>query len=115
VAHERGDVLAPRPERRDPHRDDGESEVEVFAELACAHLALEVAARRGDDADIGLQRLVAADATELARLEDPQEHRLDVQRQLADLVEEDGPPVGALEGPLALCDGSRERSALVAE
>src|SRR5262249_13556240 len=92
-----------------------EAEVEVLAELPAVDLAHEIALRRSDDAHVRVHRLVAADAAELARLEDAQELRLDVERELADLVEEDGAAVRELEGALARVDGARERAALVAE
>ena len=43
----------------------------------------------------------AADPAELALLEDPQELGLEIERQLAQLVEEHGAAVGQLEGALS--------------
>ena len=86
---ERRNVFAPAAERRNVHRHDGQTEVQVFAELAALDLGLEVALGGGDDARFGCDRLVAADAPEFARLEHAQELRLHVERQLADLVEEE--------------------------
>ena len=51
----------------------------------------------------------------LARLEDAQEPALERERHLADLVEEQGPPVGLQEGAEAALGGAREGPALVAE
>ena len=42
---------------------------------------------------------VLADALDLAFLEDAQQLRLQVERQLADLVQEEGAAVGQLEAP----------------
>ena len=67
------------------------------------------------DAHVGAQRLVAADAPELARLEHAQQLRLHVEGQLADLVEEQRAAVGVLERALARRDGAGERAALVPE
>ena len=44
--------------------------------------------RRGDDADVHLDRVAAADALELALLQDAQEFHLHGERDVADLVEE---------------------------
>ena len=52
---------------------------------------------------------------ELALLQHPQELHLRAERNLADLVEEDGSPVGQLEAPLLAPDRAGERAALVAE
>src|SRR5262245_60550354 len=54
---ERRDVVAARSERRDGDRHDGETEVEVLAELAAGDLALEIALRRRDDANVRRERL----------------------------------------------------------
>jgi peptide chain release factor 2/peptide chain release factor len=48
----------------------------------------EVAVGRSDDADVDLDRLLAADAAHGALLQDAQQHGLDLGRQLADLVEQ---------------------------
>ena len=60
-------------------------------------------------------RRAAADALDLALLEDAQELRLDLQRQLADLVEEERAPVGQLEEADPPGDGAGEGALLVAE
>ena len=60
-------------------------------------LLLEIAVRRGDDAHVDLDRLAAADPLELALLQDAQQLDLHVQRELADLVEEQRAAVGQLE------------------
>ena len=57
----------------------------------------------------------AADALEPAFLEDAEQLGLHGQRNLADLVEEDGAAVGQLEPALALADGAGEGPFLVAE
>src|SRR6185503_19003619 len=78
-------------------------------------LALQLAFGRGHDAGLRADRLVAADAPELAGLEHAQQLRLHVERELTDLVEEHGAAPGELERTLARRDGARERAALVPE
>ena len=56
-----------------------------------------------------------ADALELALLQDAQQRDLRLHRQLADLVEEDGPAVGELEAAEAPLRRAGERAFLVAE
>ena len=62
-------------------------------------MLLEVAVGRRDDADVDLDRLAAADALELALLQHAQQLDLHLQRQVADLVEEQRAAVGQLEAP----------------
>ena len=76
---------------------------------------LEVAVRRGDDPHVDPDRLRAADALELLLLEHAQELRLQVERQVADLVQEERAAVGQLEAPDPPRDGAGERAPLVAE
>ncbi len=97
----------PLAERRHAHADDGEAVVEVVAEAALVDLALEVAVRRRDDAHVDALRCDVADAPDLALLERAQELRLELERELADLVEEDRAAVGRLEGAFAVAIGAR--------
>src|SRR5208337_5248332 len=55
------------------------------------------------------------DLAQLLRLEDAQELRLDVERELTDLVQEHRPVVRQLEGPLPGAHRARVRAALVAK
>src|SRR5690606_36518423 len=112
---ERGDVLAALTEGRNGDRNDGEPEVQVFAELAPRHLLPEVALGGGDDARGVLLRSVAADPPVVPGLEHPQQLGLHVEGEFADLVEEQRAAPGELEGPLAGGEGSREGAALVTE
>ena len=57
----------------------------------------EIAVGRGDDADVDSERLLSADPLERAVLEHAQQPHLRVERQLANLVEEQRAAVGALE------------------
>ena len=75
----------------------------------------QVAVRRGDDADVDLPAPVLADATHLALLERAEELRLEAQRHLADLVEEERPAVGRLEEAGPVGGGAGEGAAHVAE
>ena len=59
--------------------------------------------------------LAAADARELALLQHAQQLRLQAERHVADLVEEEGAAGGGLELADAALGGAGERAALVAE
>src|SRR5262245_25127770 len=109
------DVLAPVPQRRDLEPEDVEAVEEIRPELALFDGGLEVPVRRRDAAEVHLDRAVAAHTRDLPFLEDAQEIRLRLERDVADLVEEDRPAVGDLELPLPSILRPRERSLLVAE
>ena len=74
-----------------------------------------IAVRRGDDADVDLLGLAVADAEDDALLQRAQELHLEVQRQLADLVEEERALVGAWNLPGAARDRAGEGALHVAE
>src|SRR5260370_277702 len=115
MTHQRLDVLGSLPQRRDLDREDVQAVVEVVAEpLLLDHLD-EVAVRRGDQADVDLDRPGAAEALERLLLEDLEELRLELERDLAYLVEEERAAVRHLEAPELLRDGAGERAAFVAE
>ena len=76
---------------------------------------LEVLVRRGDDAHVAAHRVVAADAVELAVGEHAQQARLQVERHVADLVEEQRAAVGLLEAAAPRRLRAGEGAALVAE
>ncbi len=88
---------------------------QVGAKAPALDLALEVAVRRGDHANVDAVEAVGADALDLAALQGAQELRLERERQLADLVEEEGPAVGHLELPGAVARGAGEGARHVAE
>ena len=102
-------------QRRDVDARDREPEVEVGAERALVRLGAQVAVGRRDDAHVDLDVFLAADAAERPPLEHAQQRRLDRQRQLADLVEEDRTAVRQLERALLPAIGAGERAALVPE
>src|SRR5215470_9556822 len=115
VAYEQRDVLGPLAERGKVDRKDVQPVVEVRAELPILDQLLERTVRRGDDPDVAPDRLCASHPLERVLLEDAKELRLELQRQIADLVEEQRTPVRELEAADPSCDGTGERPALVAE
>src|SRR5690242_20661366 len=102
-------------QRRERARHDADPVVEILAELPRAHVRLEIPVRRRDEAEVDLDLLRAADATEAARLEHVQELRLELRRQLADLVEKECPAVRDLDQSALALARIRERAALIAE
>src|SRR5262249_44568359 len=115
VACQRGDVAAARAQGRGRGPGDGEPEEKGGAAATFLDLAIEVAARRGDDADVDPDPLVTTDAPHLRSLQRPQELRLHGKRQIADLVDEERAPVRLFEDALARGHRAGESAALVTE
>ena len=109
------DVVAALPQGRQVEVDHVEAVVEVLAEAPGADLLLEDPIGRGDDPDVDLLGLAVADAKDDALLERAQQLDLEVQRELADLVEEERPPVRRLELARTRGDRPGERAAHVPE
>jgi hypothetical protein len=82
-------------------RHDVQAEVQVLAELALLDLAAQILPGRRDHPQVDLLGLGAADPAQLALLEHPQELGLEIERQLAEFVEEHRAARGQLEGALA--------------
>src|SRR5258705_87627 len=82
---------------------------------APGRLRAQVDVGGGDDAHVHLPHLHATHGSELLLLHEPEQLPLQVEGQVADLVEEDGPPVGAGQLPLLPRGGARERPFLVSE
>src|SRR5207253_6902046 len=94
---------------------DGRPLGRVGAKLSRLDQLLQRPVRGGDDPDVAPDRLRAADPLELLLLEHAKQLRLEVQRQVADLVEEEGAAVRELEAADPARDGTGEGAALVAE
>ena len=78
-------------------RNHVQAEEQIRPEPSAADLFGEIAIGCGDDAHVHANRLAAADRLELLFLEHAQELDLGLERQLADLVEEQRSAVGDLE------------------
>ena len=80
-------MFAPHPQGRNRQRQHVQPVEQVFAERAVLHEVEQLAVGRGNDADVDLDRLAAADRLDGAFLQRAQQLYLRRQRQLADLVE----------------------------
>src|SRR5205823_5400912 len=102
-------------ERRHAQREDREPMVEVGAEAASAHLAAQVAIRRRDDAAARGAALRLADALVLAVFQHAQELRLQLERQLANFVQQQAAIRRVFEIAGFVGRGAGERALHVAE
>ena len=107
VLRQQRNVLVPLAQRRQLHGDDVQAVEEILAELPLLHHLAQLDVRRGDDPDVDLDRLDAAEAHELALLDHAQQLGLRLERDVADLVEEDRALVGELEQALLRVDRRR--------
>ena len=75
-------------------RDGRQSEKQIGAESAGLHFALQVAVGRGDEPNIYLLGPGVAQSRKLARLQDAKEMRLQIEREIADLIEKERATMG---------------------
>ena len=109
------DVFTPVAQRWQVDREDVEPVIEVFPQLAARHRLAGAAVGRGDDPHVGLDRVVAAHAQEVSRLEHAQELHLELRVHLGDLVEQQRSAGGALEIADVPAVRAREAALLVPE
>ena len=97
----------PFAERRIHDREHVETVVEIAAKLLVRNHRDEVPVRGGQQPDIDANRPGAAEPFELLLLQHTQQLRLQLQRNIADLVQEERAAVRHLEAadPLGDCPG----------
>src|SRR5262245_4110368 len=115
VIDESIDVLRPLTERRYRDREDVQAVVQIVTEAAPFHHPCDVPVRGGDQTDVDVDRPCPAETLELAFLQHAEELRLQLERDLAHLVQEERATVSQLEPSDPLRDRAGERPPLVAE
>jgi hypothetical protein len=115
VVGEPRDVVGALAQRRHHRAHHGEAVVQVLAEGPLLDHVLEVAVGGGHHADVDPGRARVADAPHLALLQHAEELRLQLERELADLVEEEGAAVGRLDQAVLVGVRAGERALDVAE
>ncbi len=112
---EQGNVVAPFAQGQRLDRKHVEAEVEVLAKASALHLLLQVAVGGRDHAHVDGAGALLADALEMALLQHAQQLALQLERDFADLVEEQRAAVGELEAADAVAQRAGERALHVAE
>src|SRR5690606_20979312 len=103
------DVVAALAQGRHRDHSAGEAIEKIFAESTFGDFVAEVAMSRRDHANVDGSDLGGlAETGELAALEHPQQLDLELERQLADFVEEQGPAVRLLEYARLVAIGTGE-------
>src|SRR5205814_8569297 len=90
------DIVTPLPERRNGERDYLQPEVQVLAKCAGPHGTLEVVIGRRNDAHVGSNHLVAANALDLLGLDRAKQFRLRVGSKIPDFIQEQRAPMRQL-------------------
>ena len=104
------EVAHPLAQRWKREHDRRDAMIEVDAQPRALGAEALGPVRRGDDPHVDRTLAGAADAPHLPGLEHAQEVRLQLERQLAELVEEQRPAVRLHEVAVALGDGAGERA-----
>src|SRR5438093_9602168 len=102
-------------QRRQPDREHAQAIEQILAQLAVRHRLLGLAVGGRHDADVDLEFALPADPRDDPGLEHAQQAHLQLDRHLADLVEEERAALGALEEALVGACGAGEAATLVPE
>src|SRR6267143_4780193 len=94
---------------------DIQAEIQILAEGAVLVRGFEVAVRGGDHSHVDFDPLVAAYGTNFLFLQNAQQLRLKLQRQLSNLDEENSPGISRLEESLFRFQRPGESPLLIAE
>ena len=115
VLREQRDVLAPLAQRRERDGKDIQPVVEIVAESTLPDFFRQIAIGGRDHAHVDVDGARAPQALELPFLQHAQQLRLQLDWQVANLVEEQRPAVSELESPGLARMRPRERAALAPE
>ena len=115
VLDQRGNIFLAVAQRRQRQVDHVEAVVQILAEAPFLHQLLQIGVGGGHDAHVDADGFGRAQRHELALLDHAQQLGLGLERDGADLVEEDGPAVGDFEVAFARGHGAGEGAFDVAE
>ena len=97
VTHDGGNILAALAQRSQTNLHHVETIVQIVAEGPGLHSGLEIHMGGGYQADVQIHQAVAPQPLDAAALDGAQDLRLRRQRQVADLVQKQRPPLSLLE------------------
>ena len=115
MGEERDQVLHALAQRWDADREHVQAVEQVLAEAFLADHAAQIAVGGRDHAHVGLEHTLVADAPEARLLEHAQQAGLELERHVADLVQEQRAALGQFEGAAAVAMGPGEGAAHVPE
>src|SRR6187401_3029363 len=95
--------------------DHAKPVIEIFAEFTLRHPLLEVCVGRSEHSDVHGLWTRFPDGHDFALFQEAKEFRLDVERQVADFVEEQRASDSRANQPLLIGDRAREAAAAMSE
>ena len=115
VGGQKRDVASPLTQRGQVDAEPRQTVVEILTEGPPPRFAFQIAQRHGDDPHPDVDLAPPPHAAEPSGLQHPQQLRLQIEGQLADLVEDQRAPRGFLEPTRAARPGAGEGAPLVAK
>ena len=97
VVSQLGNVVFPLMKRRQMERDAANAIVQITPKAILGNHRVQILIGRRDDANIDLERFIAADALKLAVLQEPQHLGLRGKRHVANLIEKNRAAMALLE------------------
>ena len=109
------DVAGALAQRRKVQAQDVQPVIEIFTEPPLLDLPGQILVGGSDDANVDRDRMAGPDPLDRLLLQKAEKVRLDVEREVADLVEEDRSAASRFDAPKLALVGAGEGSLLVAE
>src|ERR1700687_3301224 len=113
MTHQQRNVLRTLSQRRNINRENVQPVVEVAAKLLLLDHFFQAVVSGGDNSDVHSSGHSATQSFEFALLQDPQEPRLQFQRDIPNFIQEQRSVIRQLKPADLLRDRTREGSALV--
>ena len=115
VPHQIRNIVAALAQRRHRSAEKYGGDSRDPRETALLDHRQQIAVGRRDQADVGMPRARGAQALEGVLLQDAQKLGLQLQGEVANFVEEEGPPIGQFKASETLGERPRERPFFVAK
>src|SRR5208337_3018652 len=115
MMYQQRDVLAPFAQCGNPNRKDIQPVKKIGTEFLLLNQSIQIPIGGGNQTRVRREGLRTSQPFELALLQDAQQLGLELKRNLANLIQEYGSPIGQLKAADPLRDGAGEGAALMSE
>src|SRR5215203_2238103 len=115
MLYQQRDVVLALAQRRHGYRINIQAVPEVFPERSLLHFEFQMTVSGCDDPNVNLNCSISTEPLKLTFLNHSEQLHLQIQRQLANLVEKDRAAVCQLETALLAPDRTRKRTLLVSK
>src|SRR5664279_1758242 len=106
MPQKQGDIFRPLPQRRKVNRNNRKPIVKILTKTAGGNQFIDIQVCGGYNTNIDLLNPSGSYRENFFLLQNAQQFRLHLQRQIAHFVEENGAAVGLLELPLLILDSA---------